>query len=75
MGGRVRGSMGVEVGELLAPRSLESHCSFLAMRRLPQLPLFTRWRSPISMSPISTSPISMEGERPISQVPAPLNLP
>lgn len=70
MGGRVRGSMGVEVGELLAPRSLESHCSFLAMRRLPQLPLFTRWRSPISMSPIS-----MEGERPISQVPAPLNLP
>lgn len=40
MGGRVSSSMGLEVGELLAPHSLESHCPFLAMRRLLQLPLF-----------------------------------
>lgn len=32
--------MGLEVGELLAPHSLESHCPFLALRRLLQLPLF-----------------------------------
>lgn len=53
MGGRVRSSMGLEVGELLAPHSLESHCPFLAMRRLLQLPLFRLLEVPQSLCPQS----------------------